>query len=65
MKLNVPTMACGGCAATIENAIKALDPQATVDANLAEKTVSVTTGQSTETVTKAVTAAGYPATAID
>lgn len=63
MKLNVPTMACGGCAATIESAVKALDPQATVEANLAEKTVSVTTAKSVDAVTKAVTEAGYPATA--
>ena len=63
MTFNVPTMACGGCTAAIESAVKALDPQATVEANLAEKTVSVTTWQSADAVTKAVAAAGYPATA--
>lgn len=63
MKFNVPTMACGGCAATIESAVKALDPQATVEANLAEKTISVTTAKSVDAVTKAIAAAGYPATA--
>lgn len=65
MKLNVPTMACGGCAATIENAVKALDPLATVEANPTEKTVSVTTGQSAETITKAVAASGYPVTTVN
>lgn len=64
MTFNVPTMACGGCTAAIESAVKALDPQATVEANLAEKTILVTTGTSADAVTKAVTAAGYPATAV-
>lgn len=64
MKLNVPTMACGGCAATIESAVKTLDPTATVDADLASKTVSVTTQETAQAVTGAIVAAGYPATAV-
>lgn len=64
MKLNVPTMACGGCAATIESAVKTLDPTATVHADLASKTVSVTTQETAQAVTGAIVAAGYPATAV-
>lgn len=57
--LNVPKMSCGGCVATIEKAIKALDADAVVKADLATKRVEVETPAAPGAVSAAVKAAGY------
>lgn len=57
--LKVPAMKCEGCAATIERAIKALDSDAVVKADLEAKTVAVDTGAEAARISEAVRAAGY------
>ncbi len=61
MKLNVPDMSCGHCTATIETALKALDPKAEVETDLAERTVNVRSGQDIGAIKAALEKAGYPA----
>ncbi len=60
LKLKVPDMTCGHCVGVIEKAIKAVDPQAAVKADLALQMVSVETTAAADRISKAVDAAGYP-----
>lgn len=54
----VTGMTCGGCARSVETAIKAVAPGATVDVDLAAKAVRVE-GASTDQVKQAVDDAGF------
>ena len=56
---NVNGMTCGGCARAVTNAVKQLDPAATVDVDLSSKSVAVTSTASTEQLQKAIEDAGY------
>ncbi len=60
MKFAVPDLSCGHCVSTVTRVIKALDPQATVEADVAAKTVTATTTASSEAVARAMDEAGYP-----
>jgi copper chaperone len=62
MKFTVPDMTCGHCVATVTKAVKALDANAQVNADLGSKTVSVQTTAATNAVSKALEDAGYPNT---
>ena len=57
--LAVADMTCGHCAATITGAVKALDPQATCDVDLAAQRVKVETAFSAERVRAAIERAGF------
>jgi copper chaperone len=57
--LKIPDMACSACADTITKAVKALDADAQVQADLDSKNVSITTNAKSEAVKQAITAAGY------
>lgn len=56
---NVPKMSCGHCTATIEKAIKAIDPTSTVSCDLGARTVSVESFLSDRAVSEAIRDAGY------
>ena len=58
----VPDMSCGHCSAAIEKAIIAIDPGASVVANIASKRVTVTSHEPAAALIGAMKAAGYPAT---
>jgi copper chaperone len=59
LKLKVPQMTCGHCAATIEKAVKSLDPSAKVQADLGTKIVTVETVSDETGVKDVIKAAGY------
>lgn len=59
LKLNVPDMSCGHCANAITQALKALDPSAEVQVDLAAKTVSMHTTATEAAVRAAIAEAGY------
>ena len=59
LRLNVEGMSCGGCARSVTNAIKAVDPQAEVRIDLARKTVEAETSADPGAVFKAIADAGY------
>ncbi|MFT6090087.1 MAG: Cu+-exporting ATPase [Sulfitobacter sp.] len=64
--LSVNGMTCGGCAARVDKALRAVPGVTEVSVNLADDTATVTHQQgavTTETLTKASGDAGYPATA--
>ncbi len=58
-KFTVPDMACGACANTIEQAIKAIDPSATIEANTETKEVEIATVAAAAPLKQAIQQAGY------
>lgn len=62
LKLNVPDMTCGHCAATVTKAVKEVDGSAVVEIDLPSKTVAVKTAADAAKVGAALADAGYPAT---
>ena len=58
-ELTLPTMTCGHCVGAVTKAIKAVDPQAEVEADLASHRVRVQTTQTRDTIVAAVGEAGY------
>ncbi|MDT8840111.1 heavy-metal-associated domain-containing protein [Paraburkholderia fungorum] len=59
MEFQVNDMSCGGCARSITNAVKQVDPAASVDVDIAQKTVKVSSSVSPEKVLNAISEAGY------
>ncbi|MFQ6163773.1 heavy-metal-associated domain-containing protein [Sinorhizobium meliloti] len=60
-QLIVEDMTCGHCAATVEKAVKAADPQAKVAVNLEAKTASIESGIGSDVFIAAIEDAGYRA----
>jgi copper chaperone len=59
LQLTVPNMACSACGDTITQAIRALDPNAKVNADPKTKLVDVETQASETEIKAAITSAGY------
>ncbi|MDW8422003.1 MAG: ATP-dependent sacrificial sulfur transferase LarE [Pseudanabaenaceae cyanobacterium SKYGB_i_bin29] len=59
MELSVPSIVCEGCVDTITKAIKNLDPQAEVTADLERKTIAVQTTASLDDLRTAITNTGH------
>lgn len=59
LELNIPTMSCGHCVKAITEAVREVDPQAQVEADLATKRVQVQTEAARATVVVALVEAGY------
>ena len=59
LQLKVPNMACSACGESITKAIKAIDPEATVQADPKTKLVNIETQVSETAVTEAIKSAGY------
>ena len=64
MKFIVPDMNCGHCTASVDKALRALDPSAKVDIDLASKTVTVASAKDSSSLQAALSEAGYPATPV-
>jgi copper chaperone len=60
LQLNLPSMACAACGDTITNAVMAVDPSATVQADPKTKQVNIETQASEAAIKNAVEAVGYP-----
>lgn len=61
----VPDMTCGHCAATIARAIATVDGGARVDANIADRLVSVSADAAESELIAAMQEAGYKAQRVD
>lgn len=59
LQLTVPNMACSACGDTITKAVKALDADATVQADPKTKQVNIETQASENAVKQAIANAGY------
>ena len=62
IELTVPNMACSACSDTITQAVQAIDPAATVQADTKTKLVVIETQTPEATVKAAIVAAGYSVT---
>ncbi|MEN3295737.1 MAG: copper chaperone [Burkholderiales bacterium] len=62
-ELQVEGMTCGGCANSVKRSVQAVDSNAKVEVDLANKKVRVDTGADMNTVKSAIADAGYPVTA--
>ncbi|MBD2037411.1 heavy-metal-associated domain-containing protein [Phormidium sp. FACHB-592] len=62
IELTVPNMACSACSDTITQAVQAIDPSATVQADTKTKLVVIETQTPEATVKAAIVAAGYSVT---
>lgn len=59
VELNVKGMMCGGCASSVEKAIKRVDADAAVKIDLASGKVSIDTKADAKSLGDAIEAAGY------
>lgn len=59
LKLKIPEMRCGHCAATIEKTIRGFDPAAQVEIDLTSKAVTIRSVAQAARLRDAVSAAGY------
>ena len=61
IELTLPDMTCGHCVKTVTQTVKALDPQAQVETDLATHRVRIETTQAPEAVKAALAEEGYAA----
>lgn len=61
MIFDVQEMSCGGCIASIDKAIKALDNKADVRGDLEKAQITVTSEVPAEAIRLAIEEAGFPA----
>ncbi|MET3131638.1 copper chaperone [Oxalobacteraceae bacterium GrIS 1.11] len=59
-ELQVDNMSCGHCVGAVTKAVQALDPQAQVQVDLADKSVKVESSVSLAQISAAIVEAGYP-----
>ena len=59
INLTINDMTCSGCVASITRVINGLDPDATIEANVETKHVSIDSPVDTDAVVAAITQAGY------
>ena len=62
LKLNVPDMTCGHCAATVTKAVRGVDDKAVVTVDLPTNTVEIVTDAEASRISAALAAADYPST---
>lgn len=58
-RYSVPDMTCGHCVKTIEKAVKGVDPQAEVTADIAAQEITVRSDAAEARITDAIRSAGY------
>ena len=63
-RYSVPKMTCGHCAGTIDQAVKAVDPQADVTIDLKSKQVTVRTMAGEARIAQAIHSAGFEASPV-
>ncbi len=61
-QLQVENMSCGHCVNAVTKAVQSVDPQAQVQIELEQKSVTVGTDKSLEAIRAAIVEAGYPVT---
>ncbi len=61
MKLRIDAMTCGGCARSVTATIKQIDPQASVDIDVASKLVNVSSAADEQKILEALAEDGFPA----
>lgn len=62
--LHIPDMSCGHCKATVEKAIKVIDPAAHINFDMEARLVALESVMEAAKVQAALAEAGYPATPV-
>lgn len=57
---HIPDMTCGGCLGAVTTAIQKLDPQARIEDDLENRTITIVTDKAEASVLTALEKAGYP-----
>lgn len=60
IEFKVEDMSCGHCASVITKTVKELDAKATIDVDLASKTVRIESSEDRAALAHALDEAGYP-----
>ena len=60
IEFKVEDMSCGHCASVITKTVKELDARATIDVDLASKTVRIESSEDRAVLAQALDEAGYP-----
>jgi copper chaperone len=63
-RYSIPSMTCGHCAGTIDQAVKSVDPQAEVTIDLKARQVSVRSAAAEADIAKAIRLAGFVTVAV-
>lgn len=63
-RFKVSGMSCGHCVRSVNDAVRAKDPAASVEVDLAAGQVTVVSALTNEQIARAIEAAGYPTTSI-
>ena len=61
MQFHIENMTCGGCVRGVASALKGVDPDIVVNADLSNRTVSVESSEAPETLVQALKQAGFEA----
>lgn len=64
LRFKIAKMTCGHCAASVERAVKSVDPQATVSVDLRRQEVAIQTLAEERRIAGALQSAGYESQAI-
>ncbi len=62
LSLHVSRMSCGGCAASVEKAVKAVDQSAAVKIDIGARRVDIVSAIDAGKIVAAIKAAGYEST---
>lgn len=62
MELRIENMTCGGCVRSVTRVIQSVDPNARIDADPAQRRVTVETTATPAALQQVLEEAGYPAT---
>lgn len=60
MELHIPQMTCGGCLRAVQQAIRLVDPDARVSADLARRMIRIEGASDESRVRQALSKAGFP-----
>ena len=63
IEFSVPDMSCGHCASMVTKTVKFVDPNATVEVDVAQKKVRVESTENRSALVEALTEAGDPPSA--
>lgn len=64
LRFKIAKMTCGHCAASVERAVKSVDPQAAISVDLARQEVAIQTTAEERLVAGALRSAGYESQAV-
>lgn len=59
-EFQLPNMTCGHCAGMVSQTLQKTDPECKIQVDMPKRTVTVQSAEDRQTLTEALTEAGYP-----